>query len=646
MRRRLLLVSTAAVLTTLVAGVALTQQAGPARKPAHIAPVNPAARRAYFGELHLHTVMSFDAWTFGTRVTPDQAYKFARGETVMVPAFQVAREQGLSATGLVPAKRAWPLDFTAVTDHSEYLGAMTQLDDPSSPFSQSALGKELSTGGDQAFFRAGRAVTGGKAEASSEMAQAAAASNGWALEMKAANDNYQPGKFTTFVAYEWTASPGQGIHWHRNVIFNSDHAPAPFTAQESNRPEDLWRFLDALRKKGMEVLAIPHNANLSDGRDFDWNMTDGRPIDEAYAQAQARNEPLMEIAQTKGSSDTTPELSPNDEFANFEIMDRIYKGETAPKQHGSYMREGFGRGLVIQSTVGANPFKMGVVGGSDIHNGLTVSDENGFASGVSGLDPKTMLPRGAAARTALGIGEQEPALRPTGQRENDRLQFSGAAITGVWAEENTREAIFAALKRKETFATSGTRIRLRMFGGFGFTPAMLQKADWVKQAYSQGTPMGGDLSVAAAGKAPSFILQATKDPDGANLDRAQVIKVWLDGKGYKEKVFNVALSGGRKEGADGKAPAVGNTVDLKTGGYTNTIGAATLTAVWRDPEFNPKTPAVYYARVLEIPTPRWTTLLAIANKLPIPTRAPATIQERAWSSPIWFTPPKGRPAKP
>jgi hypothetical protein len=649
MHFRGLLLTTAAVGVIVATGAAIS---APSQKPAGAPPnaaaagkVEPAARRAFFGELHLHTVMSFDAWTFGTKVTPDQAYKFARGETVMAPAAQIAKEQGLAPSGLVAARRAWPLDFTAVTDHSEFLGAMTQLDNPDSPFSKSELGKGLSAGGQPAFFRAAGIVEGARNGGSQDMKAAAEAADGWNVEMKAANANYQPGKFTTFVAYEWTSSPGNGIHMHRNVIFDADHAPAPFTAVDSKNPEDLWKYLEAVRKQGIDVLAIPHNSNLSDGRDYDWNMSDGRPIDEAYAQERALNEPLAEISQTKGSSDTTPELSPTDEFANFEIMDRIYKGETAPKQDGSYVRQAYGRGLVIQSQVGANPFKMGVVGGSDIHNGLSVSDENGYAGRISGLDPKTMLPTGAAARAALGMNGRE-GLRPNGQSENNPLQFAGASITGVWAEENTRASIFAALKRKETFATSGTRIRVRMFGGWGFDKAALQKADWVKGAYAGGVAMGADLPAAPAGKAPRFILQALKDPDGANLDRIQIIKITLDGKGYKEKLFDVALSGGRKDDPKtGKAAAVGNTVDLTTGKYTNTIGAPMLSAVWQDPSFDPHVPAVYYARVLEIPTPRWTTFLAIANHLPIPAKAPPTIQERAWTSPIWFTPPKAARAK-
>ncbi|MBS0334052.1 MAG: DUF3604 domain-containing protein, partial [Proteobacteria bacterium] len=362
-------------------------------------------------------------------------------------------------------------------------------------------------------------------------------------------------------------------------------------------------------------------------------------IDAAYAQRRVINEPLVEISQTKGSSETTPELSPADEFANFQVMDRIYKGETAPHQHGSYVREAYGRGLVIQAGVGVNPFKMGVVGGSDIHNGLTTSDENAYAGGAYGTDPKTMASGEAQARAALDMTGVSKVVRPNGQNENDPLQLGSAGITGVWAEENTRESIFAALKRKETFGTSGTRIRVRMFGGWTLEPGLLRKAGWVREAYARGVPMGSDLPARPKGAAaPTLVLQAMKDPTGANLDRIQVVKIWLDGKTYREKVFDVALSGGRKDDpATGKAPPVGDTVDLKTGAYANTIGTAALSTVWRDPAFNPKVPTVYYARVLEIPTPRWSTLLALRAHLPIPTRAPATIQERAWTSPIWFT---------
>lgn len=631
-------------LVAVPAALALLQTTPPRAGATQDAPVlatNPAARRAFFGELHLHTNMSFDAWTFGTKVTPDQAYKFARGETIMVPAIQVRKEQGADVSAPVPARRAWPLDFTAVTDHSEFLGAVSQLDVAGSPFAETVIGKQLSAGGQRAFFRAAEALRGGDNQDTRDLAAGAKAADGWNVEIKAANANYIPGKFTTFVAYEWSASPGQGIHMHRNVIFNSDHAPSPFTAVDSNRPEDLWKYLNGVRRQGIDALAIPHNSNLSDGRDFDWNMSDGRPIDEAYAADRAINEPLVEIAQTKGTSETTPELSPNDEFASFEVMDRLYKGETRSVVHGSYVREAYGRGLVIQGQVGRNPFKMGIVGASDIHNGLSVSDENGYASRISGLDPRTMLPTGDAAKAALDMraAEGEVRVRPNGQEENRPLQFGSAAITGVWAEENTRPSIFAALKRKETFATSGTRIRLRMFGGWSFEPGLLRRADWVRQAYASGVPMGSDLPASPVRDAPRFVLQAVKDPDGANLDRIQVVKVWLSGGSYKERVYDVALSDRRRvDPRTGKVAPVGNTVDLTTGKFTNTIGTPMLATVWRDPDFDPKTPAVYYARALEIPTARWSTLLAISNHLPIPARAPATIQERAWSSPIWFTP--------
>src|SRR6185312_9614230 len=470
--------------------------------------------------------------------------------------------------------------------------------------------------------------------------------NAWDLEVKAANENYEPGKFTTFIGYEWSSMAQGKYNLHRNVIFNSDHAPMPFSSADSDKPEDLWSYLEKTRAGGIDVIAIPHNGNVSGGLMYDWNDSNGRPISEEYAQRRAMNEPLTEIVQNKGQSDTVPELSPNDEFANFEIFDHLLTWPNVKSNaNGSYIRQAYGRGLVIQSSVGANPYKYGVVGGADIHNGLETTDENAMASGPWGIDPKTMLPRGEAAKRDLDI-VKTPALldmdavvnhAPKTMERN--LEFSSSGLTGVWAEANTRNSIFAALKRKETFATSGTRMRIRMFGGWAYDPAMMKSGDWVAKAYAQGVPMGSDMPARPQNSnAPKIIVQASKDPDGANLDRIQIIKIWLDGKNYKEKIFDVALSGHRKDDATGHAPAVGNTVDLKTGKYSNAIGAATLSVVWSDPEFDAKTPAVYYARALEIPTPRWSTLLAIKNKLPISKEAPATIQERGWSSPIWYSP--------
>jgi len=589
----------------------------------------PATRHAYFGEMHLHTQMSFDAWTFGTRVTPDEAYKFASGRTILV--------QGK------PATRAWPLDFMAVTDHSEFMGALTQLNDPHSDFSHSPLGMEILGNMRRAFFTLAAKLH--TKPAPPELAAAAAASHAWDIEVRAANDNYQPGVFTTFVAYEWTSSGPGGTNLHRNVFFNADHAPQPFTSWDSTRPTDLWDFLDSVRARGIDAIAIPHNGNASNGQMYDWNDNDGNPITKAYAERRALNEPLTEIVQIKGQSDTVPALSPNDEFANFEIYDHLIARPGAKSNpHGSYIREAFGRGLVIESKVGANPYKFGLVGASDIHNGLSVSDENGFAGGAWGIDPKTMLPHGDPAKRILGVlpapafdADEEAGGKPAARA--NPMEGSSGGLTGVWAEENTRASIFAALKRKETFATSGTRIRVRMFGGWNFDANTPRDPAWVAKAYAAGVAMGSDLPAKPRStSAPWLILEAQKDPDGANLDRIQIVKLWLDHGDYKEKIFDVALSDNRKPDTAGHVPPVGNTVDLKTGRYANTIGAAILTAAWRDPSFDPRTPAVYYARVLEIPTPRWSTLLAIANSIPVPAAVPATIQERAWTSPIWFKP--------
>ena len=600
----------------------------------------PETRTALFGELHLHTALSFDAWTFGTKIMPDDAYRFAKGETVMVPAIQMSKTLGQQAKGPVAAKRAWPLDFAAVTDHSEFLGAVAQIDKPNSPLSQSAFGKALRDGGMGVVFRAAVALGSKSGPDMEELKAAALASDAWTLEQRAANAHYRPGKFTTFIGYEWSATPGGGVHMHRNVIFNADHAPVPFSARDSSRPEDLWTYLGSVRRQGIDSLAIPHNSNFSDGRDFDWNMSDGQPITAAYALDRALNEPLAEISQLKGTSETAPDLSPQDEFANFEIADRVYAGQTKPTLHGSYIREAFGRGLVIESKVGANPFKMGLVGASDIHNGLSASDERAFGGGAFGIDPKTMTLSEKAANLALDIASDRARVRPNGQKENEPLQNSSAAITGVWAESNTRESIFAALKRKETFATSGTRIRVRMFGGWNLPSNLLAQPDWVKTAYAKGVSMGGDLSAPKGPQGPlRLAVSALKDPSGANLDRIQIIKLWLDGDSSREKIFDVALAGRQRlDPQTGRVRPVGNTVDLKTGRFSNSIGAASLSVVWTDPEFDPKRPAVYYARIMEIPTARWSTLMAIQHRLPLPTKAPLTIQERAWTSPIWYSP--------
>jgi hypothetical protein len=651
--------------------------------------IPPENRRVFYGDLHLHTTYSNDAWNWGTKVTPAMAYAFAKGETVKVPAVQVRSEEGVPLTSDVAVRRSWPLDFMAVTDHAESLGGNAQFDYPESPRGQTEAAKQYRAnpthggrgrGGRGAAgtvqepppFAAGAVAgrgapaapaqgiaaapaTGGAAAAGTGGGAAAAGAGGgrgadplmrdpgwmsriWQETIKAANDAYEPGKFTALIGYEWTATRGGWIH--RNVIFNGATAPPPFSASQSTRPEDLWTYLESVRAAGQDVLAIPHNSNYNNsGFVFDWNTSDDKPIDQVYAQRRALNEPLVEIGQNKGTSETTPGLSPNDEFANFEVFDTVRNSTIG----GKYVRQAYGRGLVIESKVGANPYKMGIVGASDIHNGLSVSYEDGFAGGHFGIAPN-ILPTGNYARNTLGLAATGPNGATERAPDGDAsILWAPGSLTGVWAEENTRNAIFAALKRKETFATSGTRLRLRMFGGWSYSADLLRSRDWIKEAYAQGVAMGADLPVRPANAAaPTFVLQAMKDADGANLDRIQIVKVWLDGERAMEKVFDVAVSGSRTiDPATGRAKAaVGNTVDLQTGKYSNNIGAAMLSTVWRDPAFDADQAAVYYARVLEIPTPRWSTLLAIKNRLPLSTEVPATIQERGWSSPIWYTPPK------
>lgn len=579
-------------------------------------PLNPL-RDAYFGDLHQHTTFSYDAYlAVGTRNTPDDAYRFASGETV-------------NYLGQ-PVRRDVPLDFLAVTDHAENMGVFNQLDDPRSVLSQSELGKAALAAGAGGFLKLLRQLGPG-ANLGSNAKQVEAET--WRRTIDAANANYRPGRFTTFIGYEWTSMP-DNQNLHRNVIFRGDSAPPPFSRFDSENPEDLWAWLARAKAAGQEALAIPHNANVSNGLMYDWNRFDGRPIDAAYARTRAANEPLAEISQTKGTSETHPLLSNNDEFAGFEIWDKLLLGDKESSKPGSYWRDGLGRGLAIEKRVGVNPFKYGAAGGSDLHTGVNVSREQDYAQSIN---------IGGAHRTK----EQIAAILKDGPQSGARSQIIGSssALTGVWAEANTREAIFAAFRRKETFATSGTRLKVRFFGGWNFPANLLAKRDWVKSAYADGVPMGADLPANRRLGSPSFVIQAVKDANSGNLDRVQVVKVWIENGQSRERVFDVAWSGRRRiDPRSGKLPAVGSTVDLKTGRYANTIGAAQLATVWRDPAFVADQPAVYYVRVLEIPTPRWSTLRAAEYGLPLSKNAPATLQERAWSSPIWYE-PRARPAK-
>ena len=582
----------------------------------------PVERHAYFGELHLHTTFSLDAYIlFGTGVTPDQALRFAKGEPI-------------TALG-VTHRRAEPLDFMAVTDHAEQYGFGYDMLDPNSALSQSAFGQQVRAGAVKSISQQAPVLNGpAPPQPAAQRTQQAAkqgvdartiAANAWTMNVEAANRNNEPGKFTALIGYEWSSFPNQA-NLHRNVIFRGATAPVPFSATDSDRPEDLWTYLEENRARGIQAIAIPHNGNVSNGLMYDWNDSDRRPIDAKYAMRRALNEPLSEISQQKGQSDTHPLLSPQDEFANFEVFDWVLGSEPKFRAtvQGGYVRQALGRGLTIGAKIGVNPYKFGAAGGSDFHTGLSISARDAYV-GVNSETPESMSV--ALARQAIG---QAPPPRPT----MESIITQGGSLTGVWAEANTREGIWDALARKEAFATSGPRIQVRVFGGWGFGRDVMRRADWAAQGYAGGVPMGGDLPARpTGGKAPRFLLWALKDPNGANLDRIQVIKLSLKGEGYQERIFDAVLAGKRKQGTP-----VGSSVDLVRATYSNGIGAAELAGVWEDPEFDPVVPAVYYLRVLEIPTPRWSSILAVRKGLELPSGAPATVQDRAWSSPIWYTP--------
>ena len=591
--------------------------------------LNPE-RELYFGDLHIHTMLSFDAYyLFGTRLSPEDAYRFARGEEITYMGEPIRRRQ--------------PLDFMAVTDHARMMGSGLPMENPESALVGSEVGQRFLAGPKRGG--AGREVLDAVQQRRVRGVDAAVRQSAWARLIEAANTYYEPGTFTTFIGFEWTvdsrSDPARpdGGPIHRNVIFRGDAAPLPFSSFDSVWPEDLWTYLEEHRSRGTEGLIIPHNGNMSNGVMYDWTDSQGRPIDEAYARRRLLNEPISEIAQMKGQSEVHPALAPNDEFADFELFDMTFRGEPSQPE-GSTIRDAYGRGLVIGGRTGVNPYKVGVIGASDYHSGLTEEGEDAVYGSKSfngvPLAAEAVVPR---AHVEGMFGRAEPDIPAGG------TATGSGGLAGVWAEANTREAIYDALRRKETFATSGTRLTVRFFGGWDYADDLSTQAAWVRTAYDGGVPMGGDLPARPeAGGAPRFVIWAAKDPNGANLDRAQVVKVWRDGDGYRDQVFDVAQSDGRTpDPASGAVPAVGNTVDLATATYTNTVGATQLATVWEDPAFDPAVPAVYYLRVIEIPTPRWSLFVALKFGWAHPTDKPATIQERAWSSAIWYVPPESRP---
>ena len=578
---------------------------------------DPADRQVYFGEQHLHTQDSPDAFFMGTRNTPDEAYRFCKGEAIQ------KKPSGYTV------QRRTPYDWCAVTDHAMYMGIMPQLMDPNSAVSIAAADdsavKLLRAGkGDEAFAFLAQGVAAGQPDP--DFLAPDVIRTVWQTHIDIANQHYDPGTFTTLVAFEWTSIPfNQNLH--RNVFFRDDGPEATFSAFDSDKPEDLWTYLDVQRNAGHDNFAISHNGNLSNGLMFAPRNSEGLPIDAAYAERRAEHEVATEMVQTKGSSDTHPALSPNDEFAAFNVEYRSLIG-TSPPVRGqieySYVRQALINGVGYQEFLGVNPFKIGIVAGADAHTAFSDNEEFNYTGVHAGTDD-TPEKRLAGAQQTAG----EPALN-----------FGSPGATGVWADENTREGIFDGIRRKETTGSTGPLIRVRVFGGWDFADGDLAATDWVSRGYDRGVPMGGDLPPKPAqATAPSVMVWAMKDPESGNLDRVQIIKGWYRGGYPYEKVYDVAWSDQREPDPDtGKLPPVGNTVDVPNATYTNDIGEAQLSAVWTDPDFDPSLHAVYYVRVIEIPTPRWSTYDAARNDLPLPTTVPATIQERAWSSPIWYTP--------
>ena len=575
-------------------------------------------RNAYFGELHVHTMYSFDAFIFGTTSSPDDAYEFAKGGTLTHPAgFDMSLDT--------------PLDFYGVSDHAFYLGVLRQMADPSTEISKHPAAAGMSTlgGSDDrgSKFRAILAFMGsGRGE---EINDPSIRKEAWDDIVASANRHNDPGNFTAFVAYEYTASTADSGNLHRNVIFRDDIAPElPFSRLDSSNPEDLWAWMDNNRANGIESLAIPHNSNGSNGSMFMLTDNAGRPIDDAYANLRMRNEPLVEITQVKGTSDTHPALSPNDEWADFEIMPFRIATSLYSEPNGSYVRQAYLNGLKMQAEGGVNPYKLGVIGSSDTHNASYAGDEDDYWSKVGLRDADGVL-RGS-------VPLSEP--RANGELYADTYfnTWGAAGLAGVWAEENTRAAIYDAFRRKETFGTSGTRMKVRFFAGNDLPE--LEDEDLIGKAYGGGVPMGGDL-IANAAEIPSFIAWVAKDPNSASLQRLQIIKGWVEDGEAQEQVFDVACSdGGSIDPTSHRCADNGAQVNLSDCSISEGLGAAELKARWQDPSYDPNQHAIYYVRALENPTCRWSTWDAIRAGVAPRSDLPATIQERIWSSPIWITP--------
>lgn len=585
----------------------------------------------YFGDTHLHTSYSTDAGLFGNTLGPEQAYRFAKGKEIT------------SSMG-VKARLLRPLDFLVIADHSENLGLAPMIAEANPDLLKIEWGRKIyelvqeGKFGDAYTMWGERMITKNDPINSDKIM-----SSMWEKIINAAERHNDPGQFTAFIGFEWTSTPA-GNNLHRNIIFrdNGDKTSQvlPMSAYDSEDPEDLWDYLAQYeRKTGGKVLSIAHNGNLSNGLMFDdVTLTNRKEIDKDYALRRSKWEPLYEVTQMKGDGETHPTLSTKDEFADFETWDKGSFG--APKESEmlprEYLREALKRGLNYEEKLGANPFKFGMIGSTDSHTSIASFEENNMFGKVSELEP---------SNKPIRFEEMITGYLPDPKGRNYSMyayQTSASGLAAVWSRENTREALWDAMERRETYATTGTRIKVRFFAGYNFESMDLNRADFVKYSYDNGVPMGADLNRNADEKTPTFLIKALKDPDWANLDRIQIIKGWLDENGETlEKVYDVVVSDGRVIGSDGRCKvAVGNTVNVKEATFDNSIGAVSLQGYWKDPDFDASQRAFYYVRVLEIPTPRWTTYDSKFFGVERPADVPASIQERAYTSPIWYTPGK------
>lgn len=595
------------------------------------APAQSTETNLYWGDTHLHTYNSPDAFLMQNRsVSPDDAYRFAKGEPIVHPYSKVV------------IRLHTPLDFLVVSDHAEAIGAVRKVFEGDARIADTAFGRLILSAAKvgreaQAFDtliaatnqprRHGQVLPG---DAATKVVRERIHEVGldvWRETIDAALRHNAPGTFTSFLGWEWTSAP-DGANLHRVVFVREDPSIGsefyPYSAIQSTAPEDLWAWLEATAEKtGAHFISIPHNSNLSKGVMFNENDSEGRPITAEYARTRMKWEPIVEITQVKGDSETHTQLSPTDEFADYETYGFVLEAgsvtEDTDAKAGSYVRSALRRGLEIEGKTGVNPYKFGVVGSTDSHTGASTTEEDNFWGKFGiGSTPETKNDVVLTGATGADMGAQ--------------------GLAAVWATENTRGSLFDAFRRKEVYGTTGPRIRVRFFGGWSYKNKDADSGNLATIGYRKGVPMGGDLTSAPAGKSPSFLIHAAKDPRGANLDRVQVVKGWIDSDGMShEKVYDVALSDGRVA-QGGKVPSVGNTVNLKTAAYTNSIGDAQLATVWSDPDFDASQRSFYYLRVLQIPTPRHTLYDAVATQQDHPAERPATLQERAYTSPIWYTP--------